>query len=483
MLPIEGQPILTAAQMRAAEARAAPTPEAMYGLMERAGRGVAEAIRRLAAGAEVLILCGPGNNGGDGYVAARVLREDGHAVRVAALGEPTADLARRARQSWHDPVEPFPLALPDEQIFAPVVVDAVFGTGLSRAPSEHTMWALGALVRHARLSVAVDVPTGVSADTGEVLGHVQPPTFNLTLALGALKPAHVLMPAAERCGAVRVVDFGLADPPAPGERWHDRVLARPKLGIPLQGAHKYSRGLVVVIGGAMIGAASLAVVAAMRSGAGYGVLFSDHPPAELPHAIVQRAWSPDALRATIADKSAVVIVIGPGLGRGADARAKLDAALACECPLIIDADALHLLTDADFAAFAARDDEDQNLRVVLTPHAGEFAALFGKHAGSKLEAAREAARRAAATVVYKGPDTVVAHAKGGTSTLTGASSWLSTAGTGDVLAGTIAGLWQAEWWDPAEAGVWLHAEAARRCGGSFIADDLLPALSTARAAL
>lgn len=482
MKRIEGQPILTAAQMRAAEQRAAPTPDAMYGLMERAGQGVAEAVQRLAAGAQTLILCGPGNNGGDGYVAARVLAERGHPVRVAALGEPATDLARRARTGWAGPVERFPFALPDDDVFAPVIVDAVFGTGLSRAPDEHTMWTLGALVRRARLSIAVDLPTGVHADTGEVVGHIPPAPFDLTLALGAPKPAHLLMPAIELCGSVRVVDLALA-PVSPEEGWPDRVIAPPLLGAPPRSAHKYSRGLAVVISGAMPGAADLAVTAAMRAGAGYGVLFSDEPGGTLPHAIVQRRWSPDALAATVRGKDAAVIVIGPGLGRDNEARAKLEAAIACECPVIIDADALHLIDDGHFAAFAERGDEDTDGRVVLTPHAGEFTALFGKPVASKIDATREAARRSGATVVFKGADTVVAHPESGTSTLSNASSWLSTAGTGDVLAGTIAGVWHADWSSPAEAGVWLHAEAARRCGASFIADDLAHALTAARASL
>ena len=463
MIDIEGQPVLTAAQMRVAEERAAPTPDAMYALMERAGAGVADAVRRLAAGAEALILCGPGNNG-DGYVAARLLREWGHPVRVAALAEPSTDLARRARAAWTGPVEALADAAP-----APVVVDALFGTGLDRPLDTVAASLLRRFVQQARLSIAVDLPSGVATDDAALLSA--PPQFDLTLALGALKPAHVLQPAAEVCGAVRLIDLGLPAVDSPVA-----TLAPPDLTAPGPADHKYTRGLTIVIGGAMPGATSLAITAAMRAGAGYGLLFTDQPGPDLPHAVVQRRWSSDALAQAIAGKKTAVVVIGPGLGRDDEARAKLEAAVACGRPLVIDGDALHLLTADHFAQFSATPDR----RVVLTPHAGEFAALFGKPAGSKIEQACAAARRAGATVVFKGSDTVVAHPDGRARVRVGARSWLSTAGTGDVLSGAIAGVWQAAS-EPAEAGVWLHAEAARRCGASFIADDLVDALTPARA--
>ena len=466
MIGIEGQPILTAAQMRAAEERAAPTLDAMYALVERAGAGVADAVRRLAVGAETLILCGPGNNGGDGYVAARVLCEWGHPVRVAALAEPRTDLASRARDCWTGPVEALADAAP-----APVVVDALFGTGLDRPLDTVAASLLRRFVQQARLSIAVDLPSGVATDDAALLSA--PPQFDLTLALGALKPAHVVQPAAEVCGAVRLIDIGLPSVDSPVA-----TLASPDLTAPGPADHKYTRGLAIVIGGAMPGATSLAITAAMRAGAGYGLLLADQPGPDLPHAVVQRRWSSDALALAIAGKETATVVIGPGLGRDDEARAKLEAAIACGRPLLIDGDALHLLTTDHFARFSAAPDR----RIVLTPHAGEFAAMFGKPTGSKIELARAAARRAGATVVFKGPDTVIAHPKGGARVLTGASSWLSTAGTGDVLAGAIAGVWQATS-DPAAAGVWLHAEAARRCGASFIADDLVDALAPARASL
>jgi hydroxyethylthiazole kinase-like uncharacterized protein yjeF len=464
VIPIDGQPILTAAQMRAAEERAIAAGSSVEQLMERAGAGVAEAVRRLAAGSPVLVLCGPGNNAGDGYVAARVLTANGVDVRVAASGEPKSEAAGAARQRWDGEVD----TLTDANS-APVLVDALFGTGLSRQLDDQTQHHLTRLAGLARLSIAVDLPSGVETDTGADFGTVLP-SFDLTLALGAVKPAHILYPSANVCGEVRLIDIGV---PIDAD---DFVIAKPLLTPPAFDAHKYSRGMVVVVGGEMPGAAALCVEAAMRAGAGYGLLLADSSP-PMPHAIVRRAWSPDALQ----DKRIGVVVIGPGLGRDAEARTRLSDAIASPHPLVIDGDALHLLDESDFERFAARD-----ALVTLTPHAGEFAALFGEWKGSKIEAARWAAKRAGAFVVFKGPDTVVAAPYGDVVVSSRASPWLSTAGTGDVLAGTIAATIAGARGAPlraVSAGVWLHAEAARRLRGAFIADDLARELSAVRASL
>ncbi|PTS83009.1 NAD(P)H-hydrate epimerase, partial [Sphingomonas sp. HMWF008] len=430
MTPIEGRPILTAGDMRWAEECAIEGGSTVEGLMECAGAGVAEAVRRLAAGSRVLMLCGPGNNGGDGYVAARLLRENGVEVRVAALAEPKTEAAIAARKAWGRAVEAFPEALPDDDAYSPAVVDSVFGTGLSRPLDSAVAHAIDALVDYARLSVAVDLPSGVDTDTGAELNPLQLPEYSLTLALGALKPAHVLQPAASLCGAVRLIDIGLGLDQIGSPRENvspDETIARPRLIAPQANAHKYNRGMVVVIGGAMPGAAALAVQSAMRAGAGYGLLFAELGT-EMPHAVVQRDWSSEALTAAIADKPKVGIVIGPGLGRDDCAVAKLDAAIACERPIVIDGDALHLLEERHFAIFRHRAAiRDRDRRVFLTPHAGEFKALFGDWSGSKIEAARAAARRCGATVVFKGPDTVIAHPNGHTNVALGGSPWLSTA--------------------------------------------------------
>lgn len=485
MTRIEGQPVLSVAAMRAAEDRAIAAGASVESLMERAGAGVAEAVHRLAAGAPVLVLCGPGNNGGDGYVAARMLRANGVAVRVAAFGEPGTDPAVAARRRWDGPVATFHDPLVDDAVLDPVVVDAVFGTGLSRAIDTDTMMTITSLAASARLSIAVDLPSGVNADSGTEPSHAAIADFSVTLALGALKPAHLLQPSAARCGMIRVLDIGL--PALDRSRQlverlvHDWSVERPTgMADPGPSAHKYSRGMVVVIGGAMPGAAALAAGAAMHAGAGYTLLFGHSSGAA--HALVQRPWSRQAFSEALKGKrpATTAVVVGPGLGAGADAAEKLHTALESAMPLVIDGDALRMLGQDDFDRIASR---PTGAPVILTPHAGEFEKLFGAYEGSKLDAARAAARRSGAVVVFKGPDTVVAYPDGTTATSGTGSPWLSTAGTGDVLAGTIAAALATRACCPAEDGVWMHAEAARRLGPAFIADDLVRQLSAVRAAL
>ena len=454
-----GAPILTAAQMRAAEERAIAAGSSVSELMERAGTGVAEWVRRLAAGAPVLVLCGPGNNGGDGYVAARVLASRGMAVRVAAHGDPRTEAGAEARKGWTGPVAAFSGDLPD----APVVVDALFGTGLSRPVDAPVAKAVKILVDQARLSIAVDLPSGVETDSGSDFGQ-ELATFDVTLALGALKPAHLLQPAAAYCGTVRTVDIALASIESAV-----RMLTVPRVARPQPSSHKYSRGMVAVVSGPMHGASELAALAAYRAGAGYVLLLTGGLP-HPPHAIVRRRWSADALN----DKRIGAVVIGPGLGRGDRAREKLDAALAGPHPLVIDGDALHLL---DLDRLQARE-----ATTVLTPHAGEFAALFGAGEGGKIARTRDAARRSGALVVFKGADTVIAQPDGAARVATSASPWLSVAGTGDVLAGAIATMLAQNPYLPLEAvstGVWLHGEAARLLDRCFLADELADALPRA----
>jgi len=460
MTPIAGKPVVTAAEMRAAEQHAITAGTSVETLMDRAGKGVAAAVHRLAAGAPVLVLCGPGNNGGDGYVAAAALAVAGHFVRVAASAEPTSDAAKAARAGWSGPVESLDDARP-----APVLVDALFGTGLSRGLDAGLSARLCALAGRARLAIAVDLPSGVATDDGAVLSRV--PDFDLTLALGAVKPAHLLQPAARHCGAVKLIEIGVAADSAA------QVLARPSLPAPGPDSHKYNRGMVAVIGGAMRGAALLASTAAMRAGAGYVALLDGGGGG--PDALVHRALADQSLD----DERIGALLVGPGLGRAAEAAAKLDKALASDRPLVIDGDALHLLKDR-LAVLRSR-----AAPAILTPHQGEFAALFGEGEGSKLDRARAAAERANAIVVYKGPDTTIAAPDGRARLADDADDWLSTAGTGDVLAGTIAAT-LAAWLEPLEAaaaGVWLHGEAARLLGAAFIADDLANAMTAVRAAL
>jgi hydroxyethylthiazole kinase-like uncharacterized protein yjeF len=463
MTPLAGLPVVTAAAMRAAEDAVVARGTSVIELMERAGNAVAETVWRLGGTAPVLVLCGPGNNGGDGYVAAAALAARGVAVRVAASGTPGTEAARHARLGWQGPVEALADAAP-----APVLVDALFGTGLSRPLDAAISGSLVRLVGAARLSITVDVPSGVGTDDGKLLGDV--PVFDVTLALGAVKPAHLLQPSARHCGSVRLLDIGI---PVTSDL---SVLGRPALPPPDADAHKYSRGMVAVIAGMMPGAAELAAEAAMRAGAGY-VLLLGPGGQSAPHAIVRRPWKTTVL----ADKRVGAVLVGPGLGRDDAAVARLDAAIASTHALVIDGDALHLLDDNRLRLVAAR-----GAPTALTPHAGEFAALFGAPLGSKADAARAAAQRAGAFVVFKGADTVIAAPDGQILFAEPASAWLSTAGSGDVLAGTIAALLScgtSPVLDRIGAAVWLHAEAARRLGGAFIADDLAAELTIARGSL
>lgn len=452
----EGAPVLTAAAMRAAEERAIAAGSSVTELMERAGAGVAEWVHRLAAGSAVLILCGPGNNGGDGYVAARVLAGRGVPVRVAALGEPKTEAAAAARAAWSGVVE----ALTDKTQPAPVLVDALFGTGLTRALDAQVARKLAALVEHARLSVAVDLPSGAETDAGGDFGATLP-RFDVTLALGALKPAHVLQPLAALCGVVRLVEIGLD-----AIETEVRTLEQPSLPVPGADAHKYSRGMVAVVSGPMHGASELAARAAYRAGAGYVLLLTGGLP-NPPHAIVRQRWSAEALE----DRRIGAVVIGPGLGRDDRAQEKLDAALASARPLVIDGDALHLLDLNTLRNRAAP--------TVLTPHAGEFDALFGAGQGSKIERTQDAAARSASVVVLKGADTVIAAPDGRANVAAMGNPWLSVAGTGDVLAGAIAAMLAQQSRDPLRAasnGVWLHGQAARILDRCFLADELADAL-------
>ncbi len=446
MTPLAG-PVLTASETRAAEAKSGVLPEI---LMERAGSALADAAWRLGNGNPVLVLCGPGNNGGDGYVAARVLAARGVNVAVAATGHPHTAIASAARTNWTGRVEAISSAAPRS-----CVIDAVFGTGLSRRLSDELADVLSKVLGASHLAIAADLPSGVGSDDGAALGATR---CNVTLALGVAKPAHLLQPSASLCGHVLLADIGIA---ATSET---SIIERPSLRAPLPTDHKFSRGMVAVVPGAMAGAATLGVTAAARI-AGYTVLCGK---AEAPASVVRRGFD-----ATLADSRLGAMLIGPGLSDTSEARQKLAAALGSCVPLVLDAGALGLIDPALRRTAAT----------VLTPHEGEFAKLFGDLGGSKIDRARVAAARSGATIVLKGSDTVVASPDGRVSILQGATAWLATAGTGDVLAGIIAAM-LSRGLGPHEAacaGVWVHAGTARLAGPALIADDLPRHLASALA--
>jgi hydroxyethylthiazole kinase-like uncharacterized protein yjeF len=449
------RPILTAEQMRAAEQAAIDGGTSVEQLMERAGAALAEAAYRFAGPVPTLILCGPGNNGGDGYVAARYLAERGVQVRVSALAEPKSDAAKWARSQWTGDVE----ALSAETVAAPVLIDALFGTGLKSGLEGIAQEQLSRLCDAASLAIACDLPSGVETDTGAELSRV--PSFDMTVAFGALKPAHRLYPAMHRCGRVVLADIGIDATPG----WQE--IGPPRMPSLDPGGHKYDRGLVHALAGKMPGAIALAARAAALSGAGYVRVSTSRPIDGLPSAIVQLDT------AEVNDERIGCLLVGPGLG---DIPQVLTLALTSPAPKVIDADAIGLLGDP--ARLRGQD-------AIITPHDGEFRKLFGELPEAKPRRALEAARRSGAVVVYKGPDTLVAAPDGRLGFAPPAPAWLATAGTGDVLAGLIAatrarGLPAI---DAACAAVWLHGRAAEVAGPGMTADDLAAAIPQAIADL
>ena len=449
-----GAPILTAAQMRAAEQAVFDAGVSQFDLMERAGIAVAREVMRFVQGRPVLVLAGPGNNGGDGYVVARHLREQGVDVAVAALGGSKAGAAAEMRALWEGAV----VSLREAEV-RPVLVDGLFGTGMTRPLDTGIADELRRLVAGAAITVAIDLPSGVDTDSGALLGAAG---ADVTVALGALKPAHVLIPAAGFCGTVFLADIGISAS-ASGS-----TLARPRLAAPPLDSHKYSRGLVLVVEGVMPGAARLAARAALVGGAGYVILAGSGEARQGPDAIVhRRAVDAVALRELLADERIAAVVVGPGLGRDAHAEALLAACIDAPHALVLDGDALSLAGHAIGERLA-----DRTAPAWLTPHAGEFGRMFAS-GDDKIRATRAAAAAVGAHIVHKGPDTVIAAPGGEVRISLAPSSWLSTAGTGDVLAGLLGARVATGCGHPAEAAVWLHGRAARIAGASFAADGLI----------
>jgi hydroxyethylthiazole kinase-like uncharacterized protein yjeF len=450
-----GRPILTTEQMRAAEQAAIDGGTSVQQLMQRAGAGLAEATYRFAGPLPVLVLCGPGNNGGDGYVAARYLAERGVQVRVAALSEPKSDAAKSARSEFKGPVE----ELTDQTAPAPLIIDALFGTGLKCGLEPSATEQLSRLCGAAMVCVTCDVPSGVGSDTGAELSDI--PAFDLTVTFGALKPAHLLFPSMHNCGRVILADIDIDA----ATDWHE--IARPTLPPLEPGLHKYTRGLVHALAGQMPGAIGLAAKAAARTGAGYVRLSTSRMIEGLPSSVVQ------VDTAEVNDERIGCLLVGPGMG---EIPQVLTLALTSKAPKVIDADAITRLG------------EPERLRgqdAIITPHEGEFRKLFGEIDGPKPERALQAARRSGAVVVYKGADTLVASPNGRLAFRPPAPAALASAGTGDVLSGMIAALRARGMpaFEAACAAVWLHGRAAEIAGPQMIADDLADAIPAALASI
>lgn len=485
--------LLTTAEMAEADRRATDSGIGGMLLMENAGRAVAGAALAVNRGAPVLVMCGPGNNGGDGFVAARHLQAAGRPVRVALLGDRSrlaGDAAKMAAR-WSGPVEPLN---PDAIRDAGVVVDAIFGAGLSKSVDGVAAETIAALNRSGLPVVAVDVPSGVDGTSGAVREIAVKAMRTVTFF--RLKPGHLLFPGREQCGEIRLADIGI--PQSVLEAIGVRTYANGpglwgwNLPVPRADGHKYDRGHVLVFSGgpSNTGAARLAARAALRVGAGLVTIANPGGAlavnaAHLTAIMLIEAEGPGEVDAALSDRRRNALLIGPAAGVGEETRSKTLQILAAGQSTVLDADALtSFAEDPDrlFAAIAAAHGP-----VVLTPHDGEFQRLFGAPSGggdaSKLGLARAAAQRSGAVIVYKGADTIIAEPGGRAAINADAPAWLATAGSGDVLSGMIAGLLAQHMppFEAAAAAVWLHGVAAKRFGPGLVAEDIaeqLPGIFT-----
>lgn len=475
--------VLTTSEMSRADACAVAGGVSSIVLMENAGAAVARELMRRWSPETAVVLCGPGNNGGDGFVVARHLAAAGLGVRVALLGDADGlkgDAAIMAGR-WEGAVAPLTAAALDG---AHMVVDAVFGAGLTRPLDGVAAEVLSALGDAGIPCVAVDLPSGVDGNTGQLLGPA--PKVALTVTFFRKKPGHLLYPGRLCAGEVVVADIGIP------ERVLDEIGPRiwengPGLWLdhyptPAEDGHKYDRGHAVAVSGgpAATGAARMAARAALRAGAGLVTLAVPRPALEIAAArltavMVAPFDGAEGLGVVLEDKRKNAVLLGPGNGVGAVTRNNVAVTLGLGRACVLDADALT----------SFEDDPDQLFRAIqgatlLTPHAGEFERLFGAvlRPEGKLEAARRAAQACNAAVLLKGADTVIAAPDGRAVINTNATPDLATAGSGDVLAGFALGL-LAQGMAPFEAGcaaAWLHGEAGRELGRGLIAEDLPDAL-------
>lgn len=482
------QAVLTCENMGKADAYAIKGGVSGPVLMERAGQAMAREILDRWAPRSTAVLCGPGNNGGDGWVVARHLYQMGWSVTLFSL-VPVSDLkgdAAWAAAQWAGRV-----CSPD--MFDPadyeLVVDALFGAGLSRPVEGEAARMLSALKDAQSLVVAADVPTGMDGDTARADGVVCP--ADLTVTFHRFKPGHLLEPGRSLCGECVCADIGIPEgwsESVPIEAEHnDPILwSVPGLDLP-RISHKHTRGRLCVLSGprGASGAAQLAAKAGLIGGAGFVTILSGEGAlneiASASPELVSRSYDRQAgFGAVLTSHRAHAAVVGPGAGVTDTLQDQVLSALGVEIPLVLDADALSVFEDAPQRLFAGL-----HPHCVLTPHGGEFSRLFPDLAKdlaigkiNKITATRTAAQRAGATVLFKGPDTVIAHPDGRVRINTHASSRLATAGTGDVLAGLI-GAFLAQGqsaFDAASAAVWLHGDAGLRLGPGAIVTDVLSKL-------
>jgi ADP-dependent NAD(P)H-hydrate dehydratase / NAD(P)H-hydrate epimerase len=470
--------LLTVQEMYAADAATIEAGVSGESLMEAAGASVVgEILSRWPAG-QVAVLCGPGNNGGDGFVIAQLLQEAGWQVRLGLLGaieDLKGDAAVMAGR-WTGSCEPLSTAVITE---ADVIVDAIFGAGLCRDVEGAAAETLRAVAANPAPCVAVDIPSGVSGDTGKIHGYAASAT--LTVTFFRAKHGHYLMPGRPLRGELVVTDIGIPEKVlhqiAPATELNGPGMWLESFPTPAAGSHKYMRGHVVVDSGGVstTGASRLAAMGALRSGAG-AVTISCPKSALLVHAshltavMLQACETVEGFQAFLPERKHNVVVLGPGNGVTERTRLRTLAALASGLGCVLDADALSCFADDPEVLFEAI-----GPGCVLTPHDGEYGRLFDVGANaSKVENARQAAAQSGAVVIHKGPDTVIAAPDGRLAMNSDAPAWLATAGSGDVLAGFVAGLMAQGMtaFEAACAGVWLHAACARQFGPGLIAEDL-----------
>jgi hydroxyethylthiazole kinase-like uncharacterized protein yjeF len=475
--------LLTPEEMASADRLTIAGGVAGLDLMRKAGAAVAETARDMLQGGRVLVLAGPGNNGGDGFVAANELLRSDRAVRVALLGERDRlkGDAAKAAAAYEGPLEPLTA---ETDLSAALIVDALFGAGLGRPLAGDVAQVVERVNASGTPVLAVDLPSGVDGRTGAAEGAAVRATRTVTFF--RLKPGHLLVPGRLRCGRTEVADIGIRDGVLAEIRpstFHNLpALWRSRLRPPRPDDHKYARGHAFVVSGpaSATGAARLAAAGALRAGAG-AVTVASPPDAlsvnasQLTAIMVRECDGPGALADLLADPRPKSVVIGPGNGVGRDTRANVEAALASDAAVVLDADALTSWADSAEQLFV----NIQNTLhpVVMTPHEGEFGRLFSVER-PRLDRARAAAAESGAVVVLKGYDTVIAAPDGRAAINANAPADLATAGSGDVLSGIIAGLLAQglPGFEAAAAGVWMHGAAGAAVGHGLIAEDLPPAV-------